>query len=84
MTRMFPMTVIRLRDPATRMMSAISKVVYGLRKKRPVPLLTLMLLAWDELRISMLSSILCMLQASFTYVQNLKRREIIKHKFLVL
>lgn len=34
MTRMFPMTVIRLRDPATRMMSTISTVVYGLLENR--------------------------------------------------
>lgn len=47
MTSMFPMTVIRLRDPATRMMSTISTVVYGLPEKRLV-LSPLVLAVWDE------------------------------------
>lgn len=54
MTRMFPTTVIRLRDPATRMMSAISKVVYGLPEKRLVFSL-LVLLLWDEFWVSIVS-----------------------------
>lgn len=43
MTRMFPMTVIRLRVPATRMMSTISTIVYWFSGKRSavIPLLEL-------------------------------------------
>lgn len=52
MTRMFPTTVTRLRDPATRMMITISTVVYGLSAKMLV-LLPLVLVLWDEFWVSM-------------------------------
>lgn len=48
MTRMFPITVIRLRDPATRVISTISTVVYELREVLS-PLLVLVM--WDEFSI---------------------------------
>lgn len=74
MTRMFPTTVIRLRDPATRMMSAISKVVYGLSEKRLVFSL-LVLLLWDEFWVSILSgsgylSHRCFRLKSYLYLKN--------------
>lgn len=47
MTSMFPMTVTRLREPATRIMTTISTVVYGLPEKILVILL-LVLAVWDE------------------------------------
>lgn len=54
MTRMFPMTVIRLRDPATRMMSTISTVVYGLPEKWLGLSTLLTFVLWDEFRGSIL------------------------------
>lgn len=63
MTRMFPMTVIRLRDPATRMMSTISTAVYGLPEMRLVLLSLLMLAVMrDEFVVSILSDI-CLTEA---------------------
>lgn len=55
MTRMFPMTVIKLRDPATRTMSTISTVVYGLAEKRLASPSLLVLVAWNEFRVSILA-----------------------------
>lgn len=55
MTRMFPMTVIRLRDPATRTMSTISTVVYGVTEKRLASSTLLVLVAWDKFRVSILA-----------------------------
>jgi len=48
MTRMFPMMVIRLTDPATRMRRTISTVEYGLPEKRLVLLPLLMLVVWEK------------------------------------
>lgn len=59
MTRMFPMMVIRLTDPATRMMSTISTVMYGLPEKRLVSSLLLLLVVWDEFGVSILSGFEC-------------------------
>lgn len=55
MTRMFPMTVIRLRDPATRMMRTISTVEYGLPENRLALSTLVILVTWEEFRVSMLS-----------------------------
>lgn len=63
MTRMFPMTVNRLRDPATRMMSTISTVEYGLAEKRLLSPL-LMLVVWEEFRVSILAGLWISLSVS--------------------
>lgn len=55
MTRMFPMTVIRLRDPATRIITTISTVEYELLEKRLVLPLLLVLAVRDTFNISILS-----------------------------
>lgn len=50
MTRMFPVAVIRLREPATATIRTISSGVYGLAENTP-PLLLLVLADWNELSI---------------------------------
>lgn len=50
MTRMFPMTVIRLRAPATATIRTISTAEYGLAENAPA-LLLLLLAEWNELSI---------------------------------
>lgn len=50
MTSMFPMMVIRLREPATATIRMISTVVYGLAENTPT-LFLLVLAEWNELSI---------------------------------
>lgn len=59
MTRMLPMIVTRLSELATRMMSTISTVVYGLPERRLVLMSSLLLkpVEWEKFKLSMLSGL---------------------------